>query len=193
MFFVPRAHLAPRNIFQTEAMALLEKGDLFSDLTSSIKIPEESLADPSKLSKWALDQAITVFQSSTLVNDFLFVHGVTSAWSLSKICRHLDAKDAFDALFCYMNCLLVVYVRQGCPKLDLKRLEGDQTVSKMSWDDLVQKALKLPLDNLDEHVFKLVQVCKERAGECPDMDVICKRAALTAMSSNFTFTPAQSE
>ncbi len=53
----------PRNLFQTPAMALLERGDLFAELVLSIKVPKEALeGGVEAISLWALDQAVLVYQ-----------------------------------------------------------------------------------------------------------------------------------
>ncbi len=54
----------PRKGFQTNAMALLEKGDHFAKLILSINMP--NFKSPSDAASWALDQAITAFQVSNI-------------------------------------------------------------------------------------------------------------------------------
>jgi len=45
----------------------------------------------------------------------------------------------------------------------------------------------LPINDVDEHVFKLVQVCKMRAKANPQVDELCKRACLTAIAKRVFF------
>ncbi len=121
------------------------------------------------------------------INDFFLIHGVTSAWSLSRIIPHLEAADATEALFYYLNALLIAYVCQNCPDMDLNRLENDDETKKLDWPRICQMVLEMPMDTTDEHVFKLIQVCKDQKdkSQSDNMDAICKRAAITSMSKPF--------
>ncbi len=60
-------------------------------------------------------------------------------------------------------------------------------VRMVSWSEIKRRALSLPVDKTDEHVFKLIQVCEEHKERSafPGMDAICKRAAITVMSKPF--------
>ncbi len=57
----------------------------------------------------------------------------------------------------------------------------------LSWSSIRARALSLPVDKTDEHVFKLIQVCEDHKDRSsfPGMAAICKRAALTSMSKPF--------
>ncbi len=67
-------------------------------------------------------------QASTDTNEFFLLHGVTSAWSLCQVVEHLEAADAVEALFYFVNALLAVFVVVGSPDLDLSRLQEDEDI-----------------------------------------------------------------
>ncbi len=58
-------------------------------------------------------------------NQFFLLHGVTSAWSLCQIVGHLEASAATEALFYYLNALLVAFMAVGSPDIDMSRLNED--------------------------------------------------------------------
>ena len=184
----------PKNSFQAELNALLQdRGDYLSGLVMSIGVPPEAQKDVGELSHWALDQAIIVYQAATGAgaNNFFLLHGVTSAWALTKVVPLLKAEEAAEAMFYFLVALLAVYVQQRSPELDPKRLEEDEESAKTTWEDVRRKALSLDIKTTDEHVYKLVQVCVERKGGrslVPDMGRICRRAAVTAVGGQFSLT-----
>lgn len=85
-----------------------------------------------------------------------------------------------------------VYLTQNRPELISSQLtlENSDRIDKLSWKDIVDMALALPVETTDEHVFKLVQVChglakKCSAGQVGD-DALYKRACLTAIEKPMT-------
>ncbi len=52
--------------------------------------------DVERLSTWLVDIAITVYVASTSRNDFILLHGVTSAWSLKQV--HFRRDDTLSQI-----------------------------------------------------------------------------------------------
>ncbi len=173
----------PRKIFYAWMTALFEKDEYFTSLIMSIKMPEFDAAIDA--AKWVLEKTIAVYQGSCAENDFFLLHGVTSAWSLLQIAGYLNKKDAMEAIFYHLNAVMCVYLIQGSPALDLKRLEDNDQTKGLTWDELTKMVLSKQPELVDEHVYKLAQVCREYSEKTPGAEAMCKRAVLTALNKPF--------
>ena len=101
-----------------------------------------------------LDCAVTVYVKSQRKNDFFLLHGVTGSWSLCQILPLLSQdKEILKTLRVFLSTLLSVYLAQTSPILD-----ADEEIEK----DFPQIIKECVAEKRDEHIYKMVQVCRER-------------------------------
>ncbi len=55
----------------------------------------------------------------------------------------------------------------------------------LTWDELTQMLLTKEPESVDEHVYKLAQVCREYSEKSPGEDAMCRRAVLTVLDKPF--------
>ncbi|OWF52362.1 uncharacterized protein LOC110447847 [Mizuhopecten yessoensis] len=149
--------------FQYAVAALMGMGDVLMKYAYKIKVPvisncEDEASLAVAVSDWLVDQAIAVYALSEQPNNFFLVHGVTSAWSLRQIITVLKPPDAIDTLRTFTCVLLAAYLSQECPALTNKPKITRSAVTTSDWQDIVNKTLSR---DCDEHIFKLVQVCRD--------------------------------
>ena len=80
------------------------------------------------------------------------------------------------------------------PKLTMPSEEDIKKVEGMTWDDIRARAFSLPIEETDEHVLKLVQVCFLRSQDNPNdmnMQSIYKLACVCAMDNPVVFESAE--
>ena len=174
-----------------------ENGDILANYVQMIHIPDDVMGVPedarlSTLLKYLTDSAIIIYQSSTQINDFFLLHGVTSSFALTQVLTLLgDEEQCLESIRTWLCVLIAVYIAERTPKLDMGRLEeGD--VDGVSWDSIKSRILYEeghPRLDADAHITKLVEVCYERSLDNADVKMasVYKRAALTAMDNPFTF------
>ena len=93
-------------------------------------------------------------------NDFFLLHAVTGAAGLSQILPVLESTDvALTTIGYFLSAFVGVYIARRCPAL----LEDNiKTKVCPDWEGLLKKVL---VDDLDEHVYKLVDLCHTRGQE----------------------------
>ncbi|KAJ0391473.1 hypothetical protein ATCC90586_004624 [Pythium insidiosum] len=105
-------------------------------------------------------------------NDFVLVHGVTSAWALQQVEPHLSLTDRQRAWTVWLRVALSAFltreVRELHEDVHHQLIQDDSVVqaelaSLPSWDELVTTTLGLDCDDVDEHVYKFVQVMRGHA------------------------------
>ncbi len=154
---------------------------LFNDYVHRIKV---DFKDTDDLINWIVDKAIVVYLASEVDNDFALLHGVTSAWALKQILKRVhDQKHRLEAIRVFLAVFLMVYMAQGRPKLDLGKLKAKEGQKLPSWDEIKSAAFAKPVEEIDEHVFKLIQVCMDR-DNANHMDMY-KLASLTVVNMPF--------
>ncbi len=140
--------------------ALLEYGDRLIEYANQIEVSavkgedERGMDFVVKVSEWLLDQFIAVYTLLENKNDFIMLHAVTSAWSMRQIIGHLDPQDGIMALRTLICVLLATYISQECPNI-----RGNVTPTQTSaaiWKEIIEEALSR---DIDEHIYKLIQVC----------------------------------
>ena len=142
--------------------------------------------EPEVLKNWIIDQSVFIYQMSEHRNDFFLLHGITCSWALSNIIPLMKSEETKKEILQTFLCILLgVYVAQDRPKLVPQHLEAPD-VGSVSWDDIIGRTLKQPSE-LDEHEYKLVQVCYEASFRNPGMSDILKRACLTVHYFDFYF------
>ena len=128
---------------------------LLTEYIHKIKMPQFNSTD--EMMSWVLDQAIFIYLTSELDNDFVFLHGVTSAWALKHTLKCLESeKDRLEAIRVHLTILFMAYLGQGCPVLLVDRVK--ETEELPSWVEIRDKAFAVKKFFSDEHVFKLIQV-----------------------------------
>ena len=151
------------------------------------RLPDWKVIDD--LAKWVVDQTITVYQGAETRNDFFLLHAVTSAWSLRQLLKvDLPKADALEMLTHFLCAFMAFYLVQRRPKIVAANLTTPD-VSAMTWEDIIESALKKDVGSTDEHTYKLVQVCHEQSKSDlgTPMDAVYKRAAITALSTDLAF------
>ncbi|XP_052783095.1 uncharacterized protein LOC128219327 [Mya arenaria] len=138
-----------------------EKGDTLLEYVLSIAVPNEvktslGTLDPSRLARKVVYWAVLVYTMSENRNDFFLLHGVTCAWSLYHIVPVLDENDALNAVRNFAATLIAVYIAQDAPALNVP--VHDFEPSDQDWETLIKRVLD---DDRDEHIYKLLQVCRE--------------------------------
>jgi hypothetical protein len=106
------------------------------------------------LTLWTLE----IF-ARTGYRDFFLLHGVTAFRSLKAILNHIDDNSIkLQSLRYFWRAHLCVYIIQRRPPLNF----NNEREVFISWDDVITEALTLS----DEHVIKVVMVCKKEADDC---------------------------
>ena len=75
--------------------------NLFQNYVDSIKLPDGidiSNPDVDALATWIINLTLTIYSASEIKNDFVLLHGVTSAWSLKEVniwhnCNYLNDRS----------------------------------------------------------------------------------------------------
>ena len=141
-------------------------------LVESLQLPawfnlaDASVSDVRRLMDTVLHWALTVYACAEKRNDFFLLHGVTGAWSLLQVLQtYTDPLPAFDAVQTYIATLFAAYMAQGSPALQLEHLQAAPANTTMN--ELCQEALGL---TVDEHVYKLVQVCYDLSQQHSEPD-----------------------
>lgn len=106
---------------------------------------------------WLLDTAILIYASTKRKNDFFLLHGVTASWSLRQVAPHLEPEVAYTCFRSFVPGLLATYLAQNAE--EIVPLNMETSGSEAEWERLIADVVS---DDKDEHVFKLVQVCRER-------------------------------
>ena len=169
-----------------------EESEYLTSYVNQIKLPEiifpSSIESVRKCADSLLDISINIYLRSEIVNEFFLLHIVTGCYALKHILYHLeDFETAKDSLRVFIECILCVYISENCPYLDMQlhipiyeNLDGE-------WKSLTDKLLSDI--TIDEHVFKLVQVCKEFCEEtnCEETKLNCLMAAKMAVENKLAF------
>jgi len=173
-------------VFQSRVIMMMQKaGKELLSYTYKLKCPEWyepdqlDMAQIVKLNNWIIDVAITVYVSSEPRNDFMLLHGVTGAWSLSKLIPLMkDPQEASKALQLYLCLVFAVYVADNTPPLAVPESVNEASeVSQSTWHEIVREATA---EDRDEHVYKLIQVCYDRWNETKGDDTSTANLYVTA-------------
>ena len=154
-------------------------------LPKFFKMSEASFPDVIKLCDWVIDSAVTVYTASKRRNDFFLLHGVTGAWSLKQVLLAMEEVKSKVLVSCiqeFVYALFAVYIIQKRPKMVTSYLT--EPVDE-SWEQIIQDTLN---GEKDEHIYKLAQVCYERAQTYPsDQQNVFKKATRSSMDFEFVF------
>lgn len=130
-------------------------------------------------------------------NDFVVLHGVTSAWSLAEVEHLLSPNDLQRAWKSWMHAVLAAYVSQRVQSLSNYDF-CDRTKAELShldsWDTILRKSVELE-GFPDEHVYKLIQAAHDHAIRDSDdgflsyveRDFVARSAASKVVSMPFTY------
>uniref|UniRef100_A0A7S3PQK6 Uncharacterized protein n=1 Tax=Aplanochytrium stocchinoi TaxID=215587 RepID=A0A7S3PQK6_9STRA len=138
---------------------------------------------------WIVDLMLQLYVRTCTENssDFFLLHGVTSSWALAQVSHLLQLSQRSELHRSLENALFAAYVVQGCPPIENPLLSLQSKKLSWSWDDIVSNTLQ-NVQN-DEHVFKLVEIARERASsnEAHVSDEICREAAIRVGKLEFRF------
>ena len=113
------------------------------------------------------------------------MHGVTGAWSLKQALLAMAEVDVNILISCiqeFLYILFAVYVVEKTPKMVAKYITDPVDES---WEQIIQDAIN---SDKDEHVYKITQVCYERAQTYPtDHHSVFKRGAKSSLEFEFIF------
>ena len=181
--------------FQKKTRVLCNnKGDVMVGYVNKVKFPcnlnqaEISLEDIPSILNWLINSAIIVYAIAETPNSFFLLHGVTSSWSLKNVLGCLDdIRIILDAIRTHMCTLFVTYMVQGCPLLQ-RELISNNPAKGHDWSDIRERAVDIEM-NGDEHIYKLVQVCRRMTEESTDetMTDVYKLAAYLCISNPLHF------
>ena len=147
---------------QYRIYALLQEGDMMMKFVNDLAVPEDVIARGSAgISRWLLEQSVLVYELAAIRNDFVLIHGVTSVWSLHQVLPMLSEHDALEALRNMTLLFLCVFATQGCPDLADPAAHAAASplrATEEAWEELSAKVLAR---DTDEHVYKLIAICKE--------------------------------
>ena len=143
---------------------LWDCGEEITDLVNRIRLPSPSSSEPGindgvQLASWLVDCAIQVYTQSSCINEFFLLHGVTGSWSLLQVVHLLsDYKQQRDAVKYFLAALISVYIAVGRPKFSIPLNTEKYVSSDEVWSNKIADLIKV---DVDEHVYKLVQVCND--------------------------------
>lgn len=149
-----------------------------------LQIPD--ILTPSDLMTWVLEQILIVYTGSTPRNDFFLLHGITSCWALRNIVPLLPPSSLRQILRYYVVALISTYLACGSPSIDMELVEHVPKVEHITWDAIKMKMFQIPVDQLDEHILKLVHICSELKASVVN-DCVFKRACLCSMDFPLSF------
>jgi 2-polyprenyl-6-methoxyphenol hydroxylase-like FAD-dependent oxidoreductase len=141
---------------QYRIASLLEHGDTIIEYVNMIKI-EDDITSSDDLANWLLDQAIYMYAAAENKNDFVLLHGVTASWSLKQVVPYLSPAEVKRAIRDMLAVLLSVYIVQECPKMT-NSPDSVSLHSIQDWNDIARQTAAL---DTDEHIYKVVAICKE--------------------------------
>ncbi len=157
------------------------KGNELMTYAHRVKIGVDPGASPSAIAGWITDAAISLYARSSFANEFFLLHGVTSSWALEQFIHVLP--NPAETLRIHFCNLLAAYLTEDKP--ELQPLKIPETVP--DWKDIIHETLALPMDNTDEHIFKLVQVCLDRSKINSANDSLYKAASIVALNHPLCF------
>lgn len=165
------------------------RGDYLYELAQSVKLPTIDASDVNasrQLGEWLVNTALTIYASTSRRNDFFLLHGVTGAWALLQVLPLvIDYRDVKSAVRSFLSTLFTVYVAQGTLEL---RLECFNNPAVKSLSSVVHEVLSGNTE-MDEHVFKLIQVCTDmyNVSDDPDLRNIYTWAASNTLNHPLSF------
>ena len=152
------------------------------------KVQDGDLGSLEALSDWIINCAVQMYSFSEKMNDFFFIHGVTSSWCLKYLLSAMTKVEDINKLTRVFLCgVISTYLVQGCPDLHPQYAENRNTKGDSFWNDIIKEALGQ--DELDEHIYKLIDVCKSMSDskEYKDMEMVYRAAARGALDELMTF------
>ncbi len=174
---------------QYRIAAMLAQGNRLIDYVNLIHIDELFAKniidiDLNALNSWLLDQAIALYARCENKNEFVVLHCVTAAWSFCQFSPLLAPADLLIAARSLLSTFLAAYAVQGCPVIqalpDIKSV-----LSLDDWQLIAEQALAR---DMDEHVYKLVAVCKDRwfqlSNKMSSQAKLCELAAKIALDND---------
>ena len=160
------------------------KGNELMKYVNSMKTPQlmadHSAEQLSSFLNWLLNTIITIYtatENNGARNDFFLLHGVTAAWSLRQVLHCVqEGKERLRILRLFLCSVMTVYVLQFTPLVSTDHLDSGLPAASLTWKAIVDDALE---KERDEHVYKLIQICKELDGmpENKEMSPIYKIAS----------------
>lgn len=177
------------------AILMLLHADTIIRYTDRIRMPDcyrkvqaGDLSTVREMCDWLIDSAITMYTFAQRDNDFYMLHGITSAYNLKHImCELMDANDVIKLIRVYICGVIIAYVVQGCPAEGEEFVHTTKTESDDFWEDVVTDSLKV--EDLDEHLYKLIEVCRARSISNSDehMERIYRAAVTGALAKPFSY------
>ena len=132
---------------------------------------------------WIVDNMIAVYTMAEQRNDFFLLHGITSGWALAEFLPVIKSEETrLEICQLFLTVILAVYIGKDRPKLNGDYIGNDEM--ETTWEELRKRVIALP-DTMEEHRFKLVQVCYEATLRDPSKAALCMKAAFTAMDFHF--------
>eukprot|EP01063_Lacrimia_lanifica_P004414 TRINITY_DN12472_c0_g3_i1.p2 TRINITY_DN12472_c0_g3~~TRINITY_DN12472_c0_g3_i1.p2 ORF type:complete len:617 (+),score=221.55 TRINITY_DN12472_c0_g3_i1:2-1852(+) len=163
---------------QYRIAAMLEDGGRLMQLAHSLAVPTTEAVP---LGEWLLDAAIELYALCEHRNEFVLVHGVTSTWALCQVLPLLDARDGLVAVRAMLCVLLAAYAAQGCP--ELTRAVAEPTL--LALEDWRAFCTATAARDEDEHLYKIVAICRERWFACRQK--MSRRARLYEMAARTAY------
>ncbi|TRY61798.1 hypothetical protein TCAL_14951 [Tigriopus californicus] len=142
---------------------------------------------PATLMTWVLEQILIVYTGSTPRNDFFLLHGITSCWALRNIVPLLTPSKLKQILRYYVVALISTYLACGCPTINMDLVEKVPDVEHTEWKDIKKKMFQIPVEQLDEHILKVVHICNELKSSVAADASVFKRACLCSMDFPLSF------
>ena len=139
-----------------EIMSYVEKISMPACYCKALTGDRESLDE---LCHWIINAAIKTYAFSKKVNDFFLLHLITSAWCFRHILLSItQVEDIKKLTRIYIFGVISTYLVQGCPDLhplyaEIRVIKGD-----CFWDDVIKEIMGQ--DDVDEHIYKVLDVCK---------------------------------
>lgn len=164
--------------FQSRMIALSDsKSETICRLLSTIQFPVDldmgsSMTDIRLVTEFLLEASLIVYFLCQHDNDFFLLHGVTSAYAVMRLMKHIqDPQTGLQIIHSHLFGLLSAHVTQGSPGLnvqklsELKQIKTYDTDCLKHLDDLWREKVMKHIDELqlderfDEHSVKVAQVC----------------------------------
>ena len=138
------------------------------------------------LCKWIIDSSIKMYTFADTVNDFLFLHVVTSAWCLRYLlCSMSNVEDINKLTRVFLFGVITTYIVQGCPNVREIEDKGCEDNGDF-WKDTIKQAMCKT--DTDEHIYKLLDVCRTTSlyNEDKQMEHVYRKAVQNALNNQPT-------
>ena len=137
--------------------------------------------------KFLVDQCIKLYVQLSKKNDFAIVHTVTAFWALKQISEVTSKADLYEAIASLLCGVCGMYMAIGCPDIHDEKIQIDPLTT--TWENMRKELLAVPVDKVDEHDFKLFQVCLDQynATDCENTKMMYLKAVRNNLDFPFEF------